>query len=441
MATFVIKLGDSDEAKACCKGDAASSSYRLRAGIIAHFLVLVRMPKKIGALVIGQSPRLDLTAPLEAAFPECEIICGGALDGIPARAIPNVAEDFAGCAYPLITRLRDGTVVRVEEHELEPLLQEALERLEMKGVDATILLCAGSFASVAGSKPLIKPYTAAIAAIKSLHLTHLAVLCPEGQEDAIRKHWLEADTHVANVETIVIDMEPAEGSMGQNEQKALATMLLSGKNERSTQCVVIDYVGQHALSKAALAQLSQQAMLPVLDMQDLALNMLRAVLPVPAPEDDDEGNGFSAGIIEEGDGSTCEVQESGAWKGEGAQYHHMHDNTLAAALHAFFAKESQEKEVTVVDLGCGMGQYVKHLQVVSCRVMSCSEVVLILLLFYFVYVYVCFVCDFSGGRGCGSRVRWESRSGECSVKHVKACRLICKKNICKIISSMQMQNN
>ena len=110
--------------------------------------------KTIGALTIGQSPRPDLVAPLEKLLPKCRILQACALDGFTSEELP----DTANAAYPLVTQMQDGSLVMVEESFIAPKLQVALEQLEAQGVAATLLLCAGTFAHLQGTRLLFKPF-------------------------------------------------------------------------------------------------------------------------------------------------------------------------------------------------------------------------------------------------------------------------------------------
>ena len=111
------------------------------------------MSLRIGALVIGQSPRPDLVDPLAAMLPQVTIVQRGALDGVAPADLP----DPAGAEYPLTTRLRDGRLVTVPESFLLPRLQQQLEMLEADGIMLSILLCAGTFAGLGGRGTLVQP--------------------------------------------------------------------------------------------------------------------------------------------------------------------------------------------------------------------------------------------------------------------------------------------
>ena len=55
--------------------------------------------------------------------------------------------------------------------------------------------------------------------------------------------------------------------------------------------------------------------------------------------------------------SSGSIHPNGYWDGPKAAHQHQHDASLSEALLAFFTKEQAS---SVVDLGCGMGSYVRH---------------------------------------------------------------------------------
>ena len=52
------------------------------------------------------------------------------------------------------------------------------------------------------------------------------------------------------------------------------------------------------------------------------------------------------------------ISDKGYWIGSEAKSQHCHDSRLANALTTFFQRECTDGNI--VDLGCGMGNYVKH---------------------------------------------------------------------------------
>ena len=75
------------------------------------------------AYVIGQTPRPDLTDDLTRRFPGTPVDVVGALDGLTYDEI----EMCDACAYPLETRLRDGTRVVIDAGYVEARIQAALD--------------------------------------------------------------------------------------------------------------------------------------------------------------------------------------------------------------------------------------------------------------------------------------------------------------------------
>jgi len=124
--------------------------------------------RKLGAITIGQSPRVDVVPELlEILGPSVEIVQGGALDGLSASQVAELAPRQGD--YVLVTRLRDGTSVQVAEHHLLPRLQEQVDRVVAAGAEIVALLCTGEFPGFRCPRLVIEPqivlhhFTAAVA--------------------------------------------------------------------------------------------------------------------------------------------------------------------------------------------------------------------------------------------------------------------------------------
>lgn len=142
---------------------------------------------RIGALVIGQSPRPDLVSLISSADPTLEVVEVGALDTKDSiLPLPLGPED-----YPLTTSLRDGRTVTVPEDLIGDLLQYELDRLELdETVVATVLLCAAPFDSLVGRKPLVKPFDVTLAILRALGVVRVGIVCPYAdQEHAATSKW------------------------------------------------------------------------------------------------------------------------------------------------------------------------------------------------------------------------------------------------------------
>ena len=84
---------------------------------------------KIGAITIGQAPRVDVTADIMDIFEgQAELVQAGGLDGLTKEEIAKFKPEEGD--YVLVSRLTDGTSVTFAERYILPRLQEAIDRME-----------------------------------------------------------------------------------------------------------------------------------------------------------------------------------------------------------------------------------------------------------------------------------------------------------------------
>lgn len=112
---------------------------------------------KIGAITVGQSPRIDVTADIMGIFDgKAELLERGALDGLTLEQIAEFKPEEGD--YVLVSRLKDGTSVTFAERYIIPRLACAIKELESQGVDLIMMFCTGKFPDTLASKvPLIYP--------------------------------------------------------------------------------------------------------------------------------------------------------------------------------------------------------------------------------------------------------------------------------------------
>jgi protein AroM len=142
----------------------------------------------LAAITIGQAPRPDLLAPIRERLPgHVALLEFGALDDLAATDLP-----VAG-ASPLTTRLRDGRPVVVDEAFLAPRVQAAIDRAEAAGASVTLLLCAGGFADLRAKGVLVRPFQAAVEALRGLGARRVGVVVPiTGQAVPADRKWRAA---------------------------------------------------------------------------------------------------------------------------------------------------------------------------------------------------------------------------------------------------------
>lgn len=146
--------------------------------------------KTIGAVTIGQSPRPDVMAAiLPLLGPDVRTIECGALDdegdGREGRcAVPEPSEGPL-----LVTRLRDGTEIRVSLAFVAPRVERCVRRLEAEA-DLILLLCTGSLPPMEARRPIIWPERVLAAVVQAVRPARLGVLTPAAEQCADqRTRW------------------------------------------------------------------------------------------------------------------------------------------------------------------------------------------------------------------------------------------------------------
>lgn len=113
---------------------------------------------KIGAITVGQAPRVDVTCDIMDIFGgKVDLLQRGGLDGLTKEQIAGFKPEEGD--YVLVSRLNDGTSMTFAERYILPRLQEAIHELEEEGVRLIMFFCTGEFPEeIASDKvPLIYP--------------------------------------------------------------------------------------------------------------------------------------------------------------------------------------------------------------------------------------------------------------------------------------------
>ena len=111
---------------------------------------------KIGAITVGQAPRVDVTSDIMPLLQGCELLEKGGLDGLTRQQIEAFAPQEGD--YVLVSRLVDGSSVTFAEKHVLPRLQAAIDELEAQGCRLILFFCTGDFpATFHANVPLIFP--------------------------------------------------------------------------------------------------------------------------------------------------------------------------------------------------------------------------------------------------------------------------------------------
>ena len=173
---------------------------------------------KIGMLTIGQTPRVDLLPTLiEILGDEHEIIEAGALDGLNLENVKGI--EILPDDYILVSRMRDGTEVKITKRFVIPRVQEKITELEEKGVRLTVVMCTGAFPQFESKGLVVTPQEILKGVLNgSLKKGKLGVVYPtEEQMPGAQSNFGSDD-----VETYADVTSPYEGS---EELEALAGRL------------------------------------------------------------------------------------------------------------------------------------------------------------------------------------------------------------------------
>lgn len=160
---------------------------------------------KIGAITIGQSPRVDVTPDMFTIFSSnIELIECGAIDEYSY-------DETKDLFYPteddtvLVSRMRDGRQVYLAEEKILPLLQKSIEKLEKQQCEAIIMLCTGNFPEFKHRIPLIKPRQLLQSITQALVGNGpIGLLVPDEQQILTIKQWWDEK----NISTELVAASP-----------------------------------------------------------------------------------------------------------------------------------------------------------------------------------------------------------------------------------------
>ncbi|UCC39261.1 MAG: AroM family protein [Candidatus Aminicenantes bacterium] len=146
---------------------------------------------KVGLLTIGQSPREDITTEIGPLFlPHIDIVEAGLLDNLSPAEIGQLQPESGETL--LVSRLRDGSQVRLSEPKISALLPEVIHSMKKKiRVQAVGLLCTHDFPETKSYPSVISPYNYLNFLItEMLQIQHLGAVVPlENQIEMTTKKW------------------------------------------------------------------------------------------------------------------------------------------------------------------------------------------------------------------------------------------------------------
>ena len=166
---------------------------------------------KIGAVTIGQSPRVDIIPEIRAVVGSgVEIVERGALDGI---SLKEVNDFYSGPSDSiLITRMKDGTEVKVNREHILTRLKNCILALENEGIEISILLCTEEFPEIQSKSLLLRPDRVLQSMVQAiLSKGEIGVIVPSlDQIQTTKKKW-----NSTGISVVVETISPYSGTEGQ----------------------------------------------------------------------------------------------------------------------------------------------------------------------------------------------------------------------------------
>ncbi|MBV9564676.1 MAG: AroM family protein [Bradyrhizobium sp.] len=200
--------------------------------------------KRMGVVVIGQSPRPSMAAEISAVLsPGTTLELRGALDGM-SRAEIDAIPPVDG-ADALFTMLPGGDNVRISKKAVEGRANAQLARFKAEGIDVAMLACTGKFPNLAPEGLVILPSAVLHRLVEAvLPKGRLGVFSPlVEQTELIAKKWQRED-----VEVVGVTLTP--GSDDDAVDEAARAMA-----EKAPDLVVLDCMSYSSANKARVRKI------------------------------------------------------------------------------------------------------------------------------------------------------------------------------------------
>jgi len=216
--------------------------------------------RRVGFVTIGQSPRVDVVSEMLPILGNIEIVECGALDDLSRDEIELLAPRESG--YILVSRLRDGSEVKMDREKILPLVQRCIDRVEREA-DVVGLLCTGEFPELKSSKLLIEPSEILLKVVEALKVRRLGVVVPNpGQIELTKIKW----SKVTEAVTVVSASPYTEGI---EEIRRVSTHL------RNCDLIVLDCIGYTTDARRAAVEATGK---PVLLPRTLMAHIIRDLI-------------------------------------------------------------------------------------------------------------------------------------------------------------------
>jgi len=220
----------------------------------------------IGMITIGQSPRDDIVSELKQLIGiKAEIAECGALDGLSRSEIEKLAPEPG--EYMLVTRLIDGSPVRLARSKIVEKVQQCIDSLVGRGVDLNVILCSGEWPKFSSPKLVVVPGEAFCGFTLGMvnQGDKLGIMIPdEDQVEVAERKW-----NKENVKLCIAVASPF-GLTANDEVARIAKSL----EESGVDLVAMDCVGYTMEKKRIVQEVTGK---PVVLVRSVIANIIREV--------------------------------------------------------------------------------------------------------------------------------------------------------------------
>lgn len=220
---------------------------------------------KVGALTIGQSPRVDIIPEIQSVLgASIEIVERGVLDGLELEAVKKMSPRAND--HTLVTRMRDGIEVKVTKAHLMERMQHCISEFQTEPVEMIMLLCTGEFPAISSKKILVRPDRIIRHVVQALlNEGRLGLVVPSpDQIHQLKEKW-EKIAH----QVVAKSVSPYTGT--DEEMTDIAKKLAS----EDVDLVVLDCMGFNTKTRSLFKAITQKpVLLPRTVMARIVLEMI-----------------------------------------------------------------------------------------------------------------------------------------------------------------------
>lgn len=209
------------------------------------------MDRTIGILTIGQSPREDVTPELQEYLGgKTKIIEAGALDGLSLEQIRALAPQEGDSV--LVSRLTDGSWIKLAEEKLIPLIQKKINVLNNQKLNLILLLCTADFPPFNSCSLLVEPYRIIRSIIPSI--------LPFGKKLGLIVPEKEQVEQLVQVWSAVIGRENSVVASAGSPYESLEAVMEAAKKLKPEQpeLIVLDCIGYNKEMKRIVEEILEK---------------------------------------------------------------------------------------------------------------------------------------------------------------------------------------